>query len=127
MDIRVFRLSRMSRLRFSGNICPSRLMLQDVEQQFMSKADFMKVKAILRFQPEVTTRVQDEFGFDQVILNPNGTLSLATHFSSTEPQIRLFVTQSPALILHMVFSRKKPPMECGLKISLKVLFGLLIR
>jgi predicted DNA-binding transcriptional regulator YafY len=36
----------------------------------------------------VKTRVRDEFGFDQVIVNPNETLSVTTHFSSTERAIQ---------------------------------------
>lgn len=32
--------------------------------------------------------VRDEFGFDQGNVNPDGTLSLTTHFSSTERAIR---------------------------------------
>jgi predicted DNA-binding transcriptional regulator YafY len=89
MDIRVFRLSRMSQLKILPETFVRRdYTLQDVEQQFMNKADFMKVKAVLQFQPEVKTRVRDEFGFDQVIVNPNETLSVTTHFSSTERAIQ---------------------------------------
>jgi hypothetical protein len=79
---------------------------QNATQHFAQcKADFMKVKAVLRFQPEVKTRVRDEFDFDQVIVNPNGTLFLTTHFSSTEPIQKILsygsqvtVTEPPGLI-----------------------------
>ncbi|WP_438445084.1 helix-turn-helix transcriptional regulator [Gorillibacterium sp. sgz5001074] len=88
MDIRVFRLSRIGELK----ILPDHYMrrdysLEDVEQQFMSRADYKKVQAVLRFQPVMKTRVRDEFGFDQVQVNADGTLSLTTYFSSMERAI----------------------------------------
>ncbi|WP_159888250.1 helix-turn-helix transcriptional regulator [Paenibacillus puerhi] len=110
MDIRVFRLSRIDLLR----ILPEHFVrrdytLQDVERQFMSKADFAKVQAVLRFQPEAKTRIRDEFGFDQVIVNPDETLSLTTHFSSMDRAVRKMmsygslvkVLEPPALIAEM--------------------------
>ncbi|AFC28592.1 hypothetical protein PM3016_1676 [Paenibacillus mucilaginosus 3016] len=85
MDVRVFRLSRIGELK----ILPEQYVrrdysLQDVEQQFMNRVDFKKVKAELRFQSEMKTRVHDEFGFDQALVNSDGTLSLTTYFSSME-------------------------------------------
>ncbi|MFD2614418.1 helix-turn-helix transcriptional regulator [Paenibacillus gansuensis] len=89
MDFRVFRLSRIGEL----NILPEQFVrreytLQDVEQQFMDRADFKKVHAVLLFQPEMKTRVRDEFGFDQVLVNSDGMLSLTSYFSSMERAIQ---------------------------------------
>ncbi|WP_339818653.1 YafY family protein [Paenibacillus sp. FSL R7-0216] len=84
-DFRVFRLSRIGELRIlPEHFVRRNYSLQDVEQQFMNQADFKKVRAVLRFQPEMKTRVRDEFGFDQVLVNSDGTLSLITYFSSME-------------------------------------------
>lgn len=110
MDFRVFRLSRIGEL----NLLPEHFVRrdytpQDVEQQFMNKADFKKVQAVLQFQLEAKTRVRDEFGFDEVIVNADGTLSLITHFSSMERAIQKIMSYGslvkvmgpPALILEM--------------------------
>ncbi|MFD0589379.1 helix-turn-helix transcriptional regulator [Paenibacillus sp. GCM10027627] len=89
MDIRVFRLSRIGEL----NILPEHFVrrdfsLQDVERQFMNRVDFKKVQAVLIFQPEMKTRVRDEFGFDQMLVNADGTLTLTASFSSMERAIQ---------------------------------------
>lgn len=110
MAIRVFRLSRIGDLK----ILPEQFVrrdysLQDVEQQFMSRADFKKVQAVLRFQSEAKTRVRDEFGFDQVTVNSDGTLSLTTYFSSIERAVQKIlsfgstvkVMEPPDLIVNM--------------------------
>lgn len=110
MDIRVFRLSRIGELK----ILPEHFVrrdysLQDVEQQFMHRADFKKVQAVLRFQPEMKTRVHDEFGFDPILVNSDGTLSLTTYFSSMERAIQkvlsfgsmVKVLEPPDLIMNM--------------------------
>jgi predicted DNA-binding transcriptional regulator YafY len=89
MDFRVFRLSRIGELQILPEQFARRdYTLQDIEAQFMGQADFKKVRAVLRFQPEIKTRVRDEFGFDQVVVNADGTLSLTTYFSSMERAIQ---------------------------------------
>lgn len=89
MDIRVFRLSRIGELEIlQEQFVRRNYTLQDVEQQFMKTADFKKVLAVLRFQPEAKTRVLDEFGFDQVLVNADGMLLLTTYFSSMERAIQ---------------------------------------
>jgi predicted DNA-binding transcriptional regulator YafY len=95
-DIRVFRLSRMLQLRGlpETTFIRRNYSLQDVEQQFMSQANFAKVRADLRFNPEVKTRVRDEFGYDQVIVNLDGTLSVTTYYSSTERAIQNILSYS---------------------------------
>ncbi|WP_419875331.1 helix-turn-helix transcriptional regulator [Candidatus Pristimantibacillus sp. PTI5] len=93
--IRVFRLSRILQLRsLSDSFVRRPYTLQDVEQQFMGQATFTKVRAVLRFHPEAKTRVRDEFGFDKVIDNPDGTMSVITHYSSTERAIRNILSYS---------------------------------
>lgn len=88
MDIRVFRLSRIGELQIlSEHFVRRDYTLQDIEEQFMSRADYKKVQAVLLFQPEIKPRVRDEFGFDQVLVNADGTLSLTTYFSSMERAI----------------------------------------
>ncbi|TCM90670.1 WYL domain-containing protein [Paenibacillus sp. BK033] len=89
MDIRVFRLSRIGELK----ILPEHFVrrdytLQDVEKQFLNRADFKKVQAVLLFQPEMKTRVLDEFGFDQVLVNSDETMSLTTYFSLMEREVQ---------------------------------------
>ncbi|CAG7655060.1 helix-turn-helix transcriptional regulator [Paenibacillus allorhizosphaerae] len=110
MDIRVFRLSRIGELKILQEHFVRRdFTLQDVEQQFMKRADFKRVQAVLRFQPEAKTRVRDEFGFDKVLVNSDGTLSLTTHFSSMERAIQKIlsygsmvkVMEPPSLIMDM--------------------------
>jgi predicted DNA-binding transcriptional regulator YafY len=94
-DIRVFRISRMLRLRSLPETFVRRpYTLQDVERQFMGQANFAKVRAVLRFQPEVKTRVRDEFGFDQVTANPDGTLSVTAQYSSTERAVQSILSYS---------------------------------
>ncbi|MDQ8734380.1 YafY family protein [Paenibacillus sp. LHD-38] len=94
-DIRVFRLSRMVNLGSLPHTFVRRpYTLQDVEQQFMGKANFTKVRTVLNFDPEVKTRVRDEFGYDKVIDNPDGTMSVITHYSSTERAIRNILSYS---------------------------------
>ncbi|MFC4098791.1 helix-turn-helix transcriptional regulator [Paenibacillus xanthanilyticus] len=110
MDIRVFRLSRIGELRVLPEPFVRRnYTLQDVEQQFMSRADFKNVQAVLRFQPEMKTRVRDEFGFDSVLVNSDETLSLTTYFSSMERALQKIlsygsmvkVIEPPELIMHV--------------------------
>nr|WP_307475237.1 WYL domain-containing protein [Paenibacillus harenae] len=83
-EVRNFRLSRILRLSVLPEIFVRRnYTLQDVEKQFMSKADFSKVEVELHFAPAARTRVLDEFGFDQIHDNEDGTLSVTAHYSST--------------------------------------------
>ncbi|MEV5030749.1 helix-turn-helix transcriptional regulator [Paenibacillus sp. LPE1-1-1.1] len=94
-DIRVFRLSRMLNLVSLPHTFVRRpYTLQDIEQQFMGQANFTKVRAVLRFHSEAKTRVRDEFGYDKVIDNPDGTMSVITHYSSTERAIRNILSYS---------------------------------
>jgi predicted DNA-binding transcriptional regulator YafY len=94
-DIRIFRISRIIELRILPETFIRRnYTLRDVEQQFMSRANFTKIKVVLRFKPQVKTRVRDEFGFDQVIVNSDGTLSITTHYSSTERAIQNILSYS---------------------------------
>ncbi|MEK5057007.1 WYL domain-containing protein [Paenibacillus sp. FSL H7-0326] len=93
MDIRVFRLSRIGDLKILTEQFVRRdITLQDVEEQFMSRVDFKKLQVELIFQPEIKTRVRDEFGFDQMIVSPDGTLSLTTYFSSMERAIQKIIS-----------------------------------
>ncbi|MEK3724586.1 helix-turn-helix transcriptional regulator [Paenibacillus sp. FSL H8-0034] len=93
--IRVFRLSRMIRLRSLPELFVRRAYtLQDVERQFMSHANFAKVRAVLCFNPEVKTRVRDEYGYDQIIDNPDGTISVTAHYSSMEKAIQNILSYS---------------------------------
>lgn len=110
MAIRVFRLSRIGELKIlSEHFVRRDYSLQDVEQQFMSRADFKKVQAVLRFQPDAKTRVLDEFGFDQMTVNADDTLSLTTYFSSMDLAIRKIlsfgsmvkVVEPPELIINV--------------------------
>ncbi|MBB6672044.1 helix-turn-helix transcriptional regulator [Cohnella nanjingensis] len=88
-DIRIFRLTRMLRLKTLSETFERRdFTLQDVERQFMSRADFAKVKAKLCFSPEAKTRVRDEFGFDRITDHPDGTLSVAAGYSSLERAVQ---------------------------------------
>ncbi|WDI00043.1 WYL domain-containing protein [Paenibacillus urinalis] len=89
MDIRVFRLSRIGDLKIlTEHLVRRDFTLQDVEEQFMNRVDFKKLQMVLIFQPEIKTRVRDEFGFDQMIVNLDGTLSLTTYFSSMKRAIQ---------------------------------------
>jgi predicted DNA-binding transcriptional regulator YafY len=106
-DIRVFRLTRINQPRSLPKTFVRRnYTLQDVEQQFMSQANFAKVSAVLHFSPVVKTRVRDEFGFDKIILNPDGSLSVNAHYTSTERAIQnilsysnnVTITEPPELI-----------------------------
>ncbi|MCR2807571.1 helix-turn-helix transcriptional regulator [Paenibacillus soyae] len=110
LDIRVFRLSRIGELKVLPEHFARRdYTLQDVEKQFMNRTDFKRVQAVLLFQPEMKTRVRDEFGFDQVLVNADGTLSLITYFSSKERAIQKIlsygsmvkVLEPPDLIMNM--------------------------
>ncbi|WP_240417142.1 helix-turn-helix transcriptional regulator [Paenibacillus periandrae] len=93
--IRVFRLSRMLRLRSLPETFVRRAYtLQDVEEQFMSHANFSKVRAVLHFNPEVKTRVRDEYGYDQIIDNPDGTISVTAHYSSKEKAVQNILSYS---------------------------------
>ncbi|OBZ17622.1 YafY family protein [Bacillus sp. FJAT-26390] len=99
-DIRVFRLSRMLHLSsLSDTFIRRNYTLQDVERQFMEKADFQKVRAVLRFQPEMKTRVRDEFGYDEVSDHPDGTLSVIAHYSSTERAVRSILSYSSFVLV----------------------------
>ncbi|WP_053376447.1 helix-turn-helix transcriptional regulator [Paenibacillus sp. FJAT-27812] len=94
-DIRVFRLSRMLHLSsLPDTFIRRNYTMKDVEQQFMEKADFQKVRAVLRFQPEMKTRVRDEFGYDEVSDHSDGTLSVIAHYSSTERAVRSILSYS---------------------------------
>lgn len=94
-DIRVFRLSRIIHLRVLPDTFVRRpFSLQDVEQQFMSRANFSKVSIALKFSPEVKTRVRDEFGFDQITSNPDGSLSVTAHYSSVDRAVRDMLSYS---------------------------------
>ncbi|MGO4548769.1 helix-turn-helix transcriptional regulator [Paenibacillus sp. 2TAB23] len=94
-DIRVFRLSRILHLQsLSETFVRRNYTLQDVEQQFMGQANFQKVRAVLRFQPAVRTRVRDEFGFDEVTDHPDGTMSVIAHYSSAERAVRNILSYS---------------------------------
>lgn len=88
-DFRVFRLTRVLRLAELPDAFVRRdYTLQDLERQFMSRADFAKVRASLRFAPEARTRVRDEFGFDQVTDHSDGSSSIVAQFSSTERAVQ---------------------------------------
>ncbi|TFE28560.1 helix-turn-helix transcriptional regulator [Cohnella luojiensis] len=88
-DIRVFRLSRMTQPQSLPQTFVRRnYSLQDVERQFLSQANFSRVGALLRFDPAVRTRVRDEFGYDQIHANPDGSLDVKANFSSKERAIQ---------------------------------------
>ncbi|MFC4778951.1 helix-turn-helix transcriptional regulator [Paenibacillus sp. GCM10023252] len=94
-DIRVFRLTRMNQLQTLNKSFVRRgYTLQDVEQQFMGKADFAKIRALLRFSPEVVTRVRDEFGYDKIIANSDGSLSVNASYSSMERAVKSILSYS---------------------------------
>ncbi|UKS25440.1 YafY family transcriptional regulator [Paenibacillus sp. HWE-109] len=94
-DIRVFRLSRMLGLRsLPQTFIRRNYTLQDVEQQFMSKVNFTKVRVVLQFNSAVKTRVRDEFGYDEVIANPDGTLTVTTHYTSMDKAIQMILSYS---------------------------------
>jgi predicted DNA-binding transcriptional regulator YafY len=94
-DYRVFRLSRMLQLQLTTETFVRRpYSLRDVEQQFMSQADFAKVRAVLRFEPDVKTRVRDEFGYDQVTSHADGSLSVTAHYSSRERAVQNILSYS---------------------------------
>lgn len=83
-ELRNFRLSRILRLQVLPETFVRRnYSLQDIEKQFMSRADFSKVKVLLHFHPSARTRVLDEFGFDQIHDNEDGTLTVHANYSST--------------------------------------------
>lgn len=109
-DIRVFRLTRINQPRMlSQTFVRRNYTLQDVEQQFMSQANFARVSAVLHFSPSVKTRVRDEFGYDKIIVNPDGSLSVHAHYSSTERAIQnilsysnnVTITEPPELIAEL--------------------------
>lgn len=109
-DYRVFRLSRVNKLAdLPDTFIRRNYTLQDVERRFMSQANFAKVSAALRFDPAVKTRVRDEFGFDVVTENPDGSLSVSAHYSSLERAIQnilsyssyVTVADSPELIAEL--------------------------
>ncbi|WP_168123807.1 WYL domain-containing protein [Paenibacillus sp. HB172176] len=81
--IKSLRLVRFHYLDGQGNDSERK-----VEQQFMSRADFSKIQAKLTFDAQVRTRVHDEFGYDPVISNKDGTLSVTAHFSSMEKALQ---------------------------------------
>ncbi|QMV42412.1 helix-turn-helix transcriptional regulator [Cohnella cholangitidis] len=88
-EMRNFRLSRiLSLLVLPETFVRRNYTLQDVEKQFMNNADFSKVKVQLHFDPSARTRVLDEFGFDRIHDNEDGTLSVNAHYSSTDRAIR---------------------------------------
>jgi predicted DNA-binding transcriptional regulator YafY len=109
-DYRVFRLSRIGQLKSLPKTFVRRnYTMQDVEQQFMSHANFAKVSAALVFSPSVKTRVTDEFGFDKITVNPDGSLSVNAQYSSTERAIQnilsysnnVTITEPPELIAEL--------------------------
>ncbi|WP_090649189.1 WYL domain-containing protein [Paenibacillus sp. UNC496MF] len=61
-DFRVFRVSRIGELKI---FCEAGFFAARCRTTIHEQADFKKVQAVLRFQPEMKTRVCDEFGFDQ--------------------------------------------------------------
>ncbi|RED61736.1 putative DNA-binding transcriptional regulator YafY [Cohnella lupini] len=88
-DFRVFRLSRMADpVVLAEKFVRRDYTLQDVERQFMSKADFNRVGATLRFDPAIRTRVRDEFGFDKLTINADGTIDVEAKYSSKERAIQ---------------------------------------
>ncbi|WP_245599967.1 helix-turn-helix transcriptional regulator [Paenibacillus harenae] len=99
-DIRVFRISRMLQLiRLPETFVRRQYSQQDVELQFMSRADFKRVRAVLRFNPEVKTRVRDEFGYDQIADNPDGTLTVNAYFSSMERAVQKILGYSSHVVV----------------------------
>ncbi|GMK37213.1 DeoR family transcriptional regulator [Paenibacillus sp. CCS19] len=93
---RVFRLSRIIRMTELQETFERRnYSLQDVEREFMGRADFSKVRATLLFQPAARSRVLDEFGFQQAVNNPDGTLTLEAHYSSEEKAIQNILSYGP--------------------------------
>ncbi len=94
-DVRVFRLSRMSDIRRQPQTFLRRdITLKDVEDRFMSQADFARVGAVLRFAPEAKARVKDEFGYDRIDTNADGTVSVAARFSSMERAVQKILSYS---------------------------------
>lgn len=93
---RVFRLSRMIRVVALQETFERRdYSLQDVEREFVGRADFSKVMAVLLFQSAARSRVLDEFGFQQAVNNPDGTLTLEAHFSSEEKAFQSILSYGP--------------------------------
>ncbi|MBD3919472.1 YafY family transcriptional regulator [Paenibacillus sp. PR3] len=93
---RVFRLSRILRMTELEELFERRdYTLHDIEREFMGRADFSKVRAMLLFQPAARSRVLDEFGFQQAINNPDGTLTLEAYFSSEEKAIQNILSYGP--------------------------------
>ncbi|WJH35792.1 WYL domain-containing protein [Paenibacillus sp. CC-CFT747] len=94
-DYRVFRLSRMTNLEVLFEAFVRRdYTLEDVERQFMAKADFARVKAELHFHPSVRTRVRDEFGYDPVTSHPDGSVSVNASYSSLDKAVRSILSYS---------------------------------
>lgn len=119
-DIRVFRLSRISGLKMLTESFVRRdYTLQEVEQKFMDRTDFLKVKAILRFQPEVKTRVRDEFGFDPITINPDQTISLTAHFSSMDRAVQKILSYGS-----LVKVIEPPPLIHELKLHIRKMHEL---
>ncbi|WP_134684983.1 helix-turn-helix transcriptional regulator [Brevibacillus migulae] len=94
-DFRVFRLSRiLEPMILTDTFVRRPYTLQDVEKEFMSKANFTKVRAVLRFQPSVKTRVRDEFGYDPITAEQDGSLSVIAHYSSIERAVQNILSYS---------------------------------
>lgn len=97
-DIRVFRMTRMTELEsLPQNFLRRPYTLQDVEEQFMSQADFKRIRALLQFHPSVKTRVRDEFGYDRVHDQPDGSLFVTAHYSSMEKAMQNILSFSSSV------------------------------
>ncbi|MCD9021422.1 helix-turn-helix transcriptional regulator [Cohnella silvisoli] len=86
---RVFRLSRIIQLKEHPEKFESRnITLQDIEQRFVSQADFTKISVVLCFNTAVKTRVRDEFDINLIKENTDGTLQVTTQYSSIERAVQ---------------------------------------
>ncbi len=92
---RVFRLSRIIQLSESQEKFVSRnITLQEIEQRFTSQANFAKVPAVFRFNTAVKTRVRDEFDINLITENSDGTLQVATQYTSIDRAVQHVLSYS---------------------------------